>query len=425
MALEVQRYEQLPSYSVEHHGAILEPLIWSAEEKDADQPFMSSRSTSTYPIMPDGVRDGDPNADRHYMLVHGTRTLIAVADGCNWGMRPYNAAKAAISALGNYFIESDRISHIANVQEAGHYLLRAFSEAHNHIIKDKSDMWDAGTTTLLGCLILPLALSAGGPPPSPWGILCVSVGDCKAYRICAANKSVSEVTVGCRAGNLSDLTDPGGRLGPYLGHGAPDLRNLRLCFSPCEQNDLVMIVSDGVHDNFDPQTMGKTPKEAGYHDDVKWETLSHQDLIVLKQTFRNTLLSEVIFSQTSPASSSSSSSSSTSTLPSTSSTPSSTSSHAILYDINPDIVTERILRHCLETTRTSREWMEAHPGKRQPPDYRAYPGKMDHTTCVTYRVGHNHAPDQQANLVIPSPTTTTTQPSGLPIPGPTTEILTL
>lgn len=175
----------------------------------------------------------------------------------------------------------DRISRIADVQEAGHYLLRASCEAHNHIIKDKLDvsfhtfniipfhsvailitsqMWDAGTTTLLGCLILPLVPSASGPPPSPWGILCVSIGDCKAYRISVANKTVSEVTVGCRAGNLSDLTDPGGRLGPYLGQGAPDLRNLRLYFSACEQHDMVMIVSDGVHDNFDPQTLGKTPR---------------------------------------------------------------------------------------------------------------------------------------------------------------------
>jgi hypothetical protein len=56
-----------------------------------------------------------------------------------------------------------------------------------------------------------------------------------------------EITKGNRGNN--DVRDPGGRLGPTLEGGAPDLRNLRLYNYFCDENDIVVIVSDGVHDN--------------------------------------------------------------------------------------------------------------------------------------------------------------------------------
>ncbi len=45
----------------------------------------------------------------------------------------------------------------------------------------------------------------------------------------------------------------GGRIGPWIGQGAPDLRNLKLYFYGCEQDDICFVCSDGIHDNFDPQ----------------------------------------------------------------------------------------------------------------------------------------------------------------------------
>lgn len=39
----------------------------------------------------------------------------------------------------------------------------------------------------------------------------------------------------------------GGRLGPYLNGGTPDFRNLQLYMHPCEADDFIIIVSDGVH----------------------------------------------------------------------------------------------------------------------------------------------------------------------------------
>ena len=54
----------------------------------------------------------------------------------------------------------------------------------------------------------------------------------------------------CRGVHIvMDARDPGGRLGPYMEGGGPDLRNLRLYFLRCCQGDIITVVSDGIHDN--------------------------------------------------------------------------------------------------------------------------------------------------------------------------------
>ncbi len=71
------------------------------------------------------------------------------------------------------------------------------------------------------------------------------------------------------AGNrahLEDVTDPGGRLGPTNGcpgDQEPDLRNLALHLTACEDGDIVFILTDGVYDNFDPELRGLTPRDLG------------------------------------------------------------------------------------------------------------------------------------------------------------------
>jgi len=41
----------------------------------------------------------------------------------------------------------------------------------------------------------------------------------------------------------------------------PDLRNLEVYYTECEEGDCVWAVSDGVHDNFDPQMFGLDPRD--------------------------------------------------------------------------------------------------------------------------------------------------------------------
>jgi len=50
-------------------------------------------------------------------------------------------------------------------------------------------------------------------------------------------------------------------------------------------------------------------------------------------------------------------------------------------------ITGKLIEHAWTVTKAGREWMEQNPGKKLPKDYVQYPGKMDHTTCVSFEVG--------------------------------------
>lgn len=346
--VEVTLYEQLPKVKV---VSVRGPLIRQIDGEDTDTPNLSTRSVSTYPKLPSGEKDGEPIADRLFVQVNENRMMVAVADGCNWGKRPQMAARDAVTALSQYITDKHEMIH--DLQDAGHFLLRSFAEAHKRIIAGKEDIWEAGTTTLIGSMCLELESTQEGDPQ--WGVLCVSVGDCKAFIARREGREVVDVTSGNR-NNVADGRDPGGRLGPYIGQGWPDLRNLRLYFSPCKANDIVLIVSDGVHDNLDPQTLGKTPADLNLPNKT-WDEFSHEELLKVKSNYMRGVLRELIFDG---------------------------------GDDAPGSITQRLITHCVEVTRKSREYMEQDPARKQPMDYIAYPGKMDHTTCVTYIVGAKH-----------------------------------
>lgn len=120
----------------------------------------------------------------------------------------------------------------------------------------------------------------GQPGCSPWIFVFASIGDCKAFKVPLLPLSLfllslshppqfdprartcTDVTAGNR-NNLSDPRDPGGRLGPQARNGGPDLRNLELYSVGLVPGDILLLFSDGVHDNFDPQNLGKMPTDIG------------------------------------------------------------------------------------------------------------------------------------------------------------------
>jgi len=484
------------------------------DEWSWDGRWGSARSISTYPLLPTGERHGDPNADIAWLRLYSNRALVAVADGCNWGSRPRQAAHSAIQALKSYLAPRHRIS---DLQEAAHYLLRAFAEADRKIMEGKQEVWEAGTTTLIAGLLVQIdpdseperpaakhppskkedshppaakkgpsrklsaaprsgsrssphaptldprargdkdgrregraeeenrrkeppkarskrrakgkegerereekkerergdrakgkgegkgrgkekekgeaedfsrkaeeeeeeeaeeeaagkerkdkseqraAAAAGGggggggakkQKKQKWGFVCCSVGDCKAFHYSVKRDKVMDITLGNRI-NVTDVRDPGGRLGPYLEGGVPDLRNLKLSFMPCDPGDLLLLVSDGVHDNFDPQMLGKTPHQLGFSQilpDQNWSDVScdSAEAELAKDKYRNKKLKKIL--------------------------------HA--GPLTPKAVTKRLMQHCAATTRLCREYMETNPQARQPDDHRQYPGKMDHTTAT-------------------------------------------
>jgi len=53
----------------------------------------------------------------------------------------------------------------------------------------------------------------------------------------------------------------------------------------------------------------------------------------------------------------------------------------------PKLITNRLLKYCMDLTASSREYMEQNPFVALSHDYNKYPGKMDHATCIAFRVG--------------------------------------
>lgn len=344
---------------------------------DVFAPYVWGRSISTYPHVPGKPkRDGDPVCDSYSIQILEESVVIGVvADGCNWGKRPMDASNAAKDAFVEYL--RTHLHNAVEFRDVGHFLLRAISYCHSKIIEGKQDVWEAGTTTLLGGVLLRLKKAKEDPKKGDsWMFACVSIGDCKAYHYSAATKSVVDLTAGNRK-NVYDARDCGGRLGPYVGEGSPDLRNIAVYYTECQEDDMFLIVSDGVHDNLDPQILGVPPKEVDekyaslenwrdFSSDEEVEKMKTQHMLKLlstdiiegseKEKERRQKILSFAVSDDEPATS-------------------------------PSNITNRIMKHCLAVTGRGREWMEQNPKEKLPMDYESYPGKMDHATSVIVKVG--------------------------------------
>jgi len=164
-----------------------------------------------------------------------------------------------------------------------------------------------------------------------------------------------------------DPSDCGGRLGPYVDDRDPDLRNFKLRYLRCGVGDLLIVVSDGVADNLDPQLCGIHPNdvEAGIvTDEENWDNLPHSIAEPLRtkhriKTVRNLIIKHMAMKANNDP-----------------------------YDVRPQDVVTCLLTHARKVVKPTQDWMENHPHEPQPSG-KLFPGKMDHTTCVCIRVGLN------------------------------------
>eukprot|EP01119_Soliformovum_irregulare_P008789 TRINITY_DN2189_c0_g1_i2.p1 TRINITY_DN2189_c0_g1~~TRINITY_DN2189_c0_g1_i2.p1 ORF type:complete len:438 (+),score=84.53 TRINITY_DN2189_c0_g1_i2:343-1656(+) len=221
--------------------------------------FICGRSISTYPHIPGkDKRDGDPICDSFQVqLLEDNVVLAVICDGCNWGDRPKDASNKAKEGMLNYM--RSHIHEMSDARDVGHVLLRALSYCHSKICEGFTDVWDAGTTTLYGGMLFRLK-ELDAEHNEQWAWVSVSIGDCKCFHYSATQGTLTEITEGNRQ-NVHDARDCGGRLGPYVGDGEPDLRNVFVYYTMCSENDTILLLSDGVHDNLDPQTLGMTPRQ--------------------------------------------------------------------------------------------------------------------------------------------------------------------
>jgi len=291
--------------------------------------------------------------DQWYVRLLGNRIVFALADGCNWGQKVRLAASTACRAIIDQVGDRDVQARIKDTMEGRHYLLRSFSVAHEQVVAATT-----GTTTLLAGIIMEV-----DPDTDEWALVAASVGDCKAFVYMQEADRCVDVTLGNRR-NLRDARDPGGRLGDSDGQKQPDLRNLQSYFWPCKRNDVLMLVSDGVHDNLDPESYGRHPKDiAPDFTDTRlsslaasiadWDDADQDTTEKLKSSWMLQKLHSIIKSK----------------------------------DMTAKSVSTSLVNHAMNTTSPGRTFMETYPEKPEPSDHVSYPGKMDHTTCISFAIG--------------------------------------
>ena len=337
------------------------------------------------------AQQGSPICDQYYVQVQPERVFLCVADGCNWGERPREAARVAAQCFVRF--EQQAAGDVRTARDCGRVLLGAMRAAHNSIIAGKSDIWDAGTTTLIGGMLVALEDSSSSSSSSSssdgsssssssaYGVCLLSIGDCKCFLWERATARVRDITVDNR-GNLLDATDPGGRLGPYVDGGQPDTRNLSLFFERCRDGDVLVLCSDGVHDNLDPSSLGVDPGAlAPAFAGLGWDDACARDYALaarVKREFAAQRLADLINGRgacfttdfglvdTSAAADSA---------------PAPADSAPVLETVCRDVTD-----YCMRVTHSSRDFMENNTRDKLPKDYKRFPGKMDHTTCVCVRV---------------------------------------
>eukprot|EP01133_Synstelium_polycarpum_P015004 gene15004-17742_t len=318
------------------------------EDEQEYQSSVFCKSNSSYPKHYTGRRQGDPICDRFKVAIYRDMLIATLADGCNWGRLPYEAATNATDAFLAFMEENHH--EINTIRNAGSFLLAAMTAAHKGIIAGKSEVWEAGTTTLIGGILTRIKKDRDHADlkrmstlsfvevEANWVFIGTTLGDCKSFHYSKKNKVFTDITKGNRQ-NLSDARDPGGRLGPYVGNGQPDLRNLSVFYKYCDEDDLILLLSDGVHDNLDPQQLGVRPEDLGIEVE-SWDLAGQKypnETDRVKNEFRTRWLLDHFGNE---------------------------------ENLTPQYITNTLLKHCIETTQSSRDFMEQNTTKKLPCDYK-------------------------------------------------------
>ena len=257
--------------------------------------------------------------------------------------------------------------------------------AHHHPLDEVDQQWLSwlirsefdlqANSFLVPLLSNPIPL----PAPLPVYDLCVPVHEnflanslvvhnCKAFVWSKMSRNITDITESGRSAVLN-AKDCGGRIGPYFHTGQPDLRNLDISVTQLYEGDMLILCSDGVHDNLDPIQLGLHPSDLDLEGE-KWDDIDPSILHEAQTRFRCEFLQSRIFGN--------------------------------LTKPSPVVVCSRIINHCVELTTAAREFLEREPESILPTDYQKYPGKMDHTSCLAISVTTlNRRRDDDASVPTP------------------------
>lgn len=190
----------------------------------ASRSYAAAKSISTYPFTSKehNIRAGDPICDWYTYISYHNRVIFAVADGCNWGPAPREAAQRAVRQATSYLMAIN--GSLTSPLAVGFALVRAVMLAHNEIFRDKENPSDAGGTTLVVGMVIQLV--GGDPDQRRQLALTCSVGDCKVFHYSFAKSRCADFVPDVRTG--TDASDSGGRIGFKADGFVPDLQNMKL-----------------------------------------------------------------------------------------------------------------------------------------------------------------------------------------------------
>eukprot|EP01119_Soliformovum_irregulare_P008104 TRINITY_DN2098_c0_g1_i1.p1 TRINITY_DN2098_c0_g1~~TRINITY_DN2098_c0_g1_i1.p1 ORF type:complete len:425 (-),score=101.72 TRINITY_DN2098_c0_g1_i1:64-1338(-) len=339
---------------------------------DAVSQLISTRTISLYPhLRGSSSREGGPIRDSYKAMMVGEDCMIAViCDGCEWGTQYVEASRQAAQDFSDFVVS--HLHEASTTRDVVHVLLRGLSHAHWRLSEGKAELTDAGTTALLGGVLIKTADSSLG---ERWAWISVTIGNSISFH--SSEGLVRNIT----SGNLKEGQSPRdcGRLGPVI-DGLPDTRDLNVGFQLCEENDMVLLLSDGVHINLSPEFLGVPPTECGYKGEssesdldgspVTWSDISPAESFSMRMEYMQNLLGKFI-----------------GTVGDALENRKKTFVHLDNADI--DALAHALMKHCLNTTSKAREWMEMNPNSKEklPRDFAQFSGRMDHASAVILRVG--------------------------------------
>ncbi len=296
-----------------------------------DDPRVSGDGIATYPrLCHASVGPEHLIADSWLSISSSSRILFGIADGIGHGTEAQKAAVSSLAGLMAHLVSSfDVKDKMFGLQEAFNYLTDAFGVAQTVLVNATEEM-----TAMTAGILLPIAsaseeknflstlspsssvpisqsspsLSHSAPRPSPaspsspsfpvgfsssssiydfrWGLLCISVGDCKVFRLSHVTEQVTEVTAD--DSTKVSVRDPGGHLGSQC-----LLSNWMAHFCAVEEGDYIICMSDGVHDNLDPEVLRISPRVLGLSE-ASWRDVPPECAAIAKKSFREIRLAQIL-----------------------------------------------------------------------------------------------------------------------------------
>ncbi|KAL7720139.1 PPM-type phosphatase domain-containing protein [Entamoeba marina] len=248
-----------PQYSLQIPQQEEDPEVYYTHHTDSTY---ASTIFSTYPTINE-KKFGKPIADTHAIEVFDNFIILSIADGCGMGSLPSDAAQLACKSFKDFL--SVELNGKKSPKQIIQVLLQSIAYIQTELIASGEDIHSVGLTTFLGCVILKIK-----GEDDKFAVAYVNVGDCRGVVMRPRSNICWELVSGYKP--RIDVTNACGRLGP-TDDDKPDLSNFACGMSICMSGDNLILMSDGIYDNFDPNVLGKSPQDFGINKNVWDETI--------------------------------------------------------------------------------------------------------------------------------------------------------